>query len=165
MRKVSGPVINGIDINEYMRHPRVVELRLVLLNEQIKREYGEEFAQNFIRHWCDLFKVNYTLIRGILNQTKQVLRLSLSDRTRFRQEVVFMGHIYKESRMHIAKRFLNLSSRRLYRENNGYGLEGFLTEDWCADLTDHVAACGIKPYKIEAERFLDEFEAFRKIVF
>lgn len=156
--------VRGIDLLSYRNHPRIVELRVVFLYQLLVKEYNEAFAQSFLKHWCDLHSINSTLIRGLLNQASQIMRLSTVDKVRFRQEAVFMGHIYKESRLVVSEKYLGISSRRLYKEADEFKMEHFLNQEWLNLLSDSVVVCGMKPYLVEASRFVESIAVFKEAI-
>ena len=145
---------------QYKYHPRVLELRLILFYTILVREYGANKANGFFQSFCELMTLDWQKINGIINQSSKIRQLEKMDRTRYRQELVFMGWLYDESRYFLAKNILNLSTTVLYRKSANLNLEDFLNEEWLDRLEETVTVCGLPQYGLEAKRFLDAFKQF-----
>lgn len=156
--------LNNIKITPYKRHPRVVELRLILVYNALVREFGDNYAQQFFRKWCDLNKINSVVIFGIIAQNPAIRKLSVTKKERYRQEVILAGFLCGKSRLKIAKQYLGLTPRFLYSSKYDFAPEDFVTKEWLAGLDDHVVVCGVQNYRIEAERFLDALDMFTEVM-
>lgn len=153
-------VINGLNVEPYKLHPRVVELRLVLMFDAIAREYDVNVAMDYFRLLCQAFRVNWTFISGILNKRYDILRGSNRRGPLFKQQVIFMGTVYGDSRYHISERFLNVTSGYMYRKQ--FSPNEFVTEEFLETLDEEVTLCGVKNYKDAALNFIDLVENLQK---
>lgn len=156
--------LNGVVLQPYRKHPRIVELRISALHNVIVSDLGEVYATEFFKHWCDLNKINSTFIIGIINQKPRILRLAVSDRQRYKQELIFMGLLYNENRLDVAYRYLGVSKTHIYDKNQPFDPWKFVTEEWVHELENNVTVCGVPQYLNEALRFLDSLEVFLTVV-
>jgi len=153
-------IVNGIDLESYKLHPRVLELRVVMIHNILATEYDINVATNLYRAMCDAFRIDWQKVNGIISQQHAVRRLSKLNKPRFRQELVFMGMLYDETRYYIAQRYLKLSKSSLYRKDMQLKPADFVSEEWLAELDENVVICGIPIYRFEAERFLTNLDIF-----
>lgn len=145
---------------DYKYHPRILELRVILYYTMLVRQYGVTKAIEFYRALCNITAVDWQKINGLINQIPKIRHLERINRRRFRQELVFMGVIYEESRYFISKYILNVSTATLYRKQAGLNPEEFVTDEWLSELDNNVAICGIPQYALEARRFIENFSTF-----
>jgi len=164
MRTIQKSELGGISLTPFQRHPRMVELRFVFLHGLLVSEYGDETTMRIIKAWCDIHKINYTFLAAILNQKERVKQLNITDKVRFRQEVIFMGHIYNEPREVVGNRYLNISKTFLYRAKQTFDPVNFVTQDWLDELDYNVIVCGVPQYNNEALRFIESIENFLEVV-
>lgn len=144
--------VNGIDIAEYYKHPRILELRLILTFRVLENAYTPLKAGEYIEKMCEFFGVNFTLVNGILNRRFNILNLKRTDLIRFRQEVIFMGMLFNETRYTITNKYLGLSHSSVYR--NDYKPENFISQDWLDKLDESIELAGNSQYFHELERLL-----------
>lgn len=145
---------------QYKEHPRILELRVVLYYSMLVRQYGVNKAIDFYKSICQLISVDWQKMNGIINQMPKIRHLEKLNIKRFRQELVFMGVLYDESRYFIAKYILNVSPATMYRKDAGLNPEHFLSEQWIEELDNSVTICGIPQYALEAKRFIEQFSIF-----
>lgn len=150
--------IKGLTIDKYQKHPRILELRLIMLFKTIHQAYDYNSAFEFFQSLAKLFRCNWQLLSGVLNNVFKIRDLEKKDKNRFRQEVVFMGLLYNESRYAIVKNYLNLSLPSIYKKELQF--ENFITQRWLDDLDKNIVLCGIDGYKLEVLRFLEGLENF-----
>jgi hypothetical protein len=148
------------DVSEYKRHPRILELRVILFYTMLSRQYGTHKATEFYRSMCKIMNVDWQKINGMINQIPKIRYLERYDKRRFRQELVFMGTLFKESRYFIAKHILNVSPATMYKKTAGLKYDDFMSEEWLDKLDDSVAICGIPQYALEAQRWVESFNNF-----
>jgi hypothetical protein len=164
MRTIARKTVNGIDISSYQRHPRVLELKVIFMYQLLVNEYNDVWAQTFFRQWADLNRMNWSLLSGFLNQKQKIRKLETLDRGRFRQEVIFMGLLFNEVRREVAERYLGISKTYIYRKENNFDVEEYVTEDWLLKLDETVVLCGIPQYRNEVERFVETLENFLEVI-
>ena len=68
-------IINGIDISKYREHPRVLELRIIMIFNALATHYDNNIAMTLMRNLSDVFYSNWTLISGILNNWAVIRRM------------------------------------------------------------------------------------------
>lgn len=164
MRLVGKNTVNGINVTQYQRHPRIIELRMILLHGLFIAEYGDKFTVDFFKAWCDMNKINYTFIMSVINQKVRIKQMDITDKLRYRQEVIFTGHVYNEARDAVGARFLNLSRTFLYREKELFDPNIFVTKEWLDLLDLNVVICGVPQYNNEALRFIESLEHFLGVI-
>lgn len=149
----------------YKRHPRVLELRLAGIHSLFVHEYGSDRTATFFKSIADLSRVNWTVVSGLINRKESISQIAIRDLTRYRQEVVFMGYCYGESRTAIGKRYLGLSRRMMYEAaGNALDPRVFVDDDWVAGLDYTISLAGVEAYKIEIERFLEAIEKIGQVI-
>lgn len=148
------------DVSEYKTHPRILELRVILFYTMLSRQYGTHKATEFYRTMCKIMSVDWQKINGMINQIPKIRHLERYDKRRFRQELVFMGMLFEESRYFIAKYILNVSPASMYNKKAGLKPEHFISDEWLDKLDDSVAICGIPQYALEARRWVEGFTTF-----
>jgi hypothetical protein len=149
-----------VKYQEYKYHPRILELRVILYYTMLVRQYGVSKAVEFYKAICNITAVDWQKINGLINQMPKIRHLEKVNKKRFRQELVFMGLIYEESRYFISRYILNVSPATLYRKDAELNPEGFINSDWLSDLDNNVTICGIPQYGLEARRFIENFSTF-----
>ena len=102
--------------DEYKTHPRILELRVTAYYNMLVQEYGVNRASNFLKTFCEMTYVDFQKINGIVNQYVKIRHLEKLNKTRYRQELVFMGHVYGETKYFISKKLLNITVGYLYKE-------------------------------------------------
>lgn len=155
-------IINGIDISKYREHPRVLELRIIMIFNALATHYDNNIAMTLMRNLSDVFYSNWTLISGILNNWAVIRRMEKTNKTRYRQEVIFMGLVFGESRYYIADTYLGLSKSAVYRKSLGLVPDDFITQEWLDELDNSITICGASHYKLEAIRYVEGFNMFRE---
>lgn len=149
---------------DYKTHPRILELRLVLYYTMLSRAYGINKATEFYIALCQIMGIDWQKINGIINQLPKIRYLEKKDKKRYRQELVFMGFLYDETRYFIAKNIVNVSPASLYRKDAGLNVDDFLSEEWLERLDETVTICGIPQYALEAKRFIQSYQEFMEVL-
>lgn len=157
-------IINGFDLRVYRKHPRIVELRVLVFFNLFVKEYGMDKATNFFRDVCALTNTEWNRISGIINSFYQVMRLQRANERRYRQEVILMGLLWGDARLYSATHFLGISRTTLYTKDNGLNPEDFIDQAWLNELSNEVEMCGQEAYKIEAIRFLEALHRFGEVL-
>lgn len=147
------------ELEDFKYHPRLMELRLALIKRLIEKQYGEEVAMNILKLFSDTFQCNFTLLVGIFNKDNRIVNHTVDSR-RKKQEIIFMGALYGESRYSIAKRYLNMNVNYLYQNVKEHNPDIFADQEWLDMLGDEVLVCGVRSYGNEAKRFLVAFDNF-----
>lgn len=147
------------ELLDYKYHPRIMELRLALIKRLLDSQYGDETAMNILKLFAESFQCNFTLLVSVFNKDNKIVNHS-TDNKRKKQEIIFMGGLFNESRYSIAKRYLNMNVNYLYQNVKEHNPDSFADEDWLACLDDEVLVCGVRSYGNEAKRFLIAFDNF-----
>ena len=155
--------VNGIALEPLRTHPRVVEIRLVLLHEAMCRNWGAAKGTELMKIFADFFRLEWAKINTILTQAHTIKNIRGKKRSIFKQEIVFSASIYNEPLWYIATHHLQVSPNYFYRRNNFYRLERFVTEEWVKNLDTGVAVCGIEGLRLEAIKFLENFTQFMEV--
>jgi hypothetical protein len=153
----------GVDIAPYKKHPRIVELKLVLLYETIIMNWGASKGTEFFKMLSDFFNLDWTKINGIIQQKHLIKKVRNGKAQRFKQEIVFAATVYNEPTWYIATRYLRVTPDYFYRRRNPYKVKNFATKEWLAGLEENVVVCGIEGLRLEALRYLEGFEAFMEV--
>lgn len=148
------------ELMNFKYHPRIMEIRLILIKQQIARQYGEEVAMTFLRALADMFECNWTMLVGIFTKDQRILNHQSVSSSRKKQEIIFMGNLYGETRYYISERYLNMSTNYLYQSKEKHNPEMFADDKWLSGLNEEVLICGVRSYALEARRFLVSFENF-----
>lgn len=164
MIAVKDPIINGIDVSKYKEHPRILELRLILLFSVVATEYGHNKAVEIFKSLSEIFRVDFTKLHTVINAMPSIKRMRTTDKYRYRQEVIFMGRLFNETRSDVATKYLQRHFTTVYRKPEIHKIERFLDEEWLADLEDNVVICGVESYRLEVLRFLEAFEFFLEVM-
>jgi hypothetical protein len=155
--------INGILLAPLRTHPRVVEIKLVLLHETMCMNWGAAKGTELMKTFADFFRIEWSKINAILTQAHVIKGARGKKRRYFKQEVVFSASVYNEPKWYIATHYLNVSPAYYYRRNNYYRLEKFVTDEWIRNLDSGVMVCGIEGLRLEAIKFLENFAQFMEV--
>ena len=156
--------INGITVDKYRRHPRVLEIRTVLVFNNLRKSYDYDTAMSFIKALCDIFKINFNFLSTIISNEYNIRRLSKTDKPLWYQDVVFACHLYGETRWFVAQNYLDINKHSLYRTDYGLNVEKYIEQDWLDGLNDRIEICGVPHIRVEAERFLEGLEHFYEVI-
>lgn len=157
---VTDTFINGLDLTKLKFHPRVVELRIIGLFNIMTAEYGINEATEYVKALCFLMRVEWSKMSAILNSQYQIRALEKRDIQRYRQEVIFSGLAWGESRFYTANTHLHISHTTLYTLSNKLKPELFIDVAWIKELDNNVTICGHEAFKLEALRFMESFAKF-----
>lgn len=147
-------------LEKYKFHPRIMELRMALIKNQFARQYGEEVAMNFLKTLSDMFNCNWTLLVSVFNKDTRIINNTSVNPKRKKQEIIFMGYLYNETRYHISKHYLDMSTNYLYQSKNEHNPENYVDDNWGAVMDEEIIACGVRAYALEAKRFIVSFDNF-----
>lgn len=150
---------------KYKTHPRILELRLVSIHSRFVSEFGYEQTAGMWQTFCEIGKMNWTIIASVFSRKDVITELNFTNKKQFRQEMIFMGMLYGETRAKVSKKYLNISKRMLYESEHGYAdPKVFLTDEWLDNLDYSVKIAGAKAFSLEIERFLNFLDALRNVV-
>lgn len=156
--------VNGINIDAYKTHPRLLELRVMLIYQALINEYDINVASNLFRALANTLRIDWTKLNAIISNHFKIRRLEVIDKKRYRQEVILMGMLYGETRYYIAERYLNLNRTTVYRSSYQLQPEAFISQEWLDELDSNVTICGVPVYRFEAERFVNALSNFLEVL-
>lgn len=158
--------MDNIDLEKYRTHPRVLEIRLILLYDMFEREFGVAKAQEIFDGFIKMFKCQDAPIRAVLNKRFDIKRGNANTRKRmWRQEVIFMGMCYNETTYKMCKDFLNISPTNLYNQKDLYDPKNFLTEEWLDKLDRETSSSFGTFSRLEISRFLDGITSLTNVLY
>lgn len=164
MIAVKNPIVNGIDVSPYKEHPRMVELRLTLMFGVVSTEYGHNKAMTIFQKLCEMFRIDFAKLSTILNSLPSIHMLRKKSKWRYRQEVMFLGRLNNESKQQTAAKYLQRHYTTVYRQPEFHDPDTFVTQEWLNGLNDNVVICGVEAYRLEAIRFIEDFEFFLEVL-
>lgn len=153
-----------IDFEKYKYHPRIVEIRFILLFDMFEREYGYQGTVKFYEAVSSAFYCDMTKIMGLVNQRFELKRMSKTKKIRWRQEVIFAAKCYDETIYKVAKDYLIMGSSNIYNQPNYYSLDHFLSDEWLRKLDEEVKLCGIPAYNNEVKRFFEAMDNLTNVL-
>lgn len=145
-------------LRRYKTHPRILEIRLILLFDIFEKELGYSGARSLFSGICYGFKRNMDIINMVISRRYDIKRSSKTKKIAWRQEVMFMGLCYGESPYKIARNYLHMSPVNMYRENAYCNPDDYVTDEWLRNLDDEVFIVGGEMYRNEVSSFLDIME-------
>lgn len=157
-------VLDDVQKEKYKKHPRVLEIRFILLFNLIEREYGYNQAIKFFQGLCDAFNCNMMFLQGIINRRYEIQKNSKKNYILWRQEVIFTYTLYGESLYKIAKDHLYTNPQTLYQQMDYYDINKFCTDGWLDKFDNRVILCGEKSYRIEIVRIFEILDMFADIM-
>lgn len=145
-----------MEYSKYRRHPRVLELMFTTLHTRFVLEYGIERTAILFQNFCEQGRINWSMISATIGRKDVITNMNISDRLRYRQEVVFTGVAFGESYSVIAKKYLMTSRSIFYEYGEGMLVpDNFLNKEWLEKLDYSVVLAGTKAYALEMERFIN----------
>lgn len=156
--------LDKLQMEKYKKHPRVMEIRFILLFELIEQEYDYHQAVKFFESLCEAFRCNIVFLQSIINQRYDIKRNSKKDFVMWRQEIIFVYTLYGESLYKIAKTHLGIKPETLYAQSKLYDINKFCDENWLNKLDMQVTLCGEKSYRLEMTRFFEALDMFADIM-
>lgn len=144
-----------VDYEKYKNHPRIIEIRFILLFDMFVREYGYQDAVKFYEAISAAFYCDMGKIHSLINQRFELKRLSKTKRLRWRQEVIFTALCYEETIYKVAKDYLIMNSSNIYAHPELYNTDEFVTDDWLRMLDDETILCGVPAYSLVVKRFFE----------
>ena len=153
-------------LDKYKNHPRILEVRFILLFDLFEREFGYNGVMSIFDGLCIGFKRSKELLDTVLARRFDIKRKSKTSKVKWRQEVMFMGMCYGETPYKIAKNYLLISPSNLYRKADGivYDPRVFVTDEWLRDLDDEAKIATNKLYRDEIKGFLDIIDSLTKVL-
>jgi hypothetical protein len=151
-------------LDKYKNHPRVLEVRLILLFDIFEREFGYNGVMDIFNGICVGFKRSKELLDTVLARRFDIKRKSKTRRIKWRQEVMFMGMCYGETPYKIAKYYLLISPQTLYMNREMNDPRYFVTDEWLRDLDDEPVVAGNLLYRNEIKGFLEVIDSLTNVL-
>ena len=151
-------------LDKYKKHPRILEVRFILLFDLFEREFGYNNVMDIFNGLCIGFKRNKDLLDTVLARRFDIKRKSKTRKIKWRQEVMFMGMCYGETPYKIAKNYLLISPQNLYMHRELNDPRYFLTDEWLRDLDDEPVVSGNLIYRNEIKGFLEIIDGLTNVL-
>ena len=153
-------------LNRYRNHPRILEVRIILLFDLFEREFGYNGVMDIFNGLCVGFKRSKDLLDSVIARRFDIKRKSKTTKVKWRQEVMFMGMCYGEKPYKIAKNYLCLSPSNFYRtsKEDTYNPNVFITDEWLRDLDDEAKVAMNKVYRDEIKGFLEAINGITNVL-
>ncbi len=149
------------DVQDYKYHPRLLELRVSGIYNNLIKEFGRQEADDYIKAMCTLFNLPYSLLVNVLRQHHKIQHDQFISAERKKQEQIFMGALWGESRYTIATKYMGLKSHNsIYQDPKKHNFKHYATPAWLAKLDDEVMVAGAENLKLVIINFLKAFETF-----
>lgn len=157
-------VLDEKELEKYKTHPRVLEIRFILLFDMFERELGYMSAIKSFQAICDAFNCNMTLLQAIINKRFDIQRKSKTNFRRWRQEVIFASYVYGESIYKVAKTYFHVKPESIYAQKDIYDIDVFLNNEWLSKFDNDVTLCGQYAYRNEVIRFMEIIDSMNMIL-
>ena len=157
-------ILDESELEEYKNHPRVLEIRFILLFNMFERELGYLQATKSFQAICSAFNCNMTLLQAVINKRFDIQRKSKTNFRRWRQEVIFSAYVYGESIYKVAKTYFNVKPETIYAQKDIYDIEIFLNNEWLEKFDNEITLCGEYSYRNEVVRFMEVLNNFSIIL-
>lgn len=153
-------------LDKYKKHPRILEVRFILLFDLFEREFGYNGVMDIFNGLCIGFKRNKELLDTILARRFDIKRKSKTSKVKWRQEVMFMGMCYGETPYKIAKHYLLVDPSNFYRKSRDvtYDPKVFITDEWLRALDDEPVLAGGMIYRNEIKGFLEIIDSLTNVL-
>ena len=148
-------VLSEEELEKYKTHPRVLEIRFIILFDMFEKELGYLQATKSFQAICDAFNCNMRLLQAIINKRFEIKRKSKTNFRRWRQEVIFSSYVYGESIYKVAKVYFRVNPETIYNQKEIYNMDMFLNNEWLEKFDNEITLCGEYAYKNEVIRFLE----------
>lgn len=157
-------ILDEKELEKYKTHPRILEIRFILLFNIFEKELGYLQATKSFQAMCSAFNCNMSLLQAIINKRFDIQRKSKTNFRRWRQEVIFTAYVYGESIYKVAKTYLNVKPETIYTQRDIYDIKLFLTNEWLDKFDNDVTLCGQYAYRNEVVRFMEIVDNFSMIL-
>lgn len=157
-------ILNEKELEEYRHHPRVLEIRFILLFDMFEKELGYLQAIKSFQSICSAFNCNMTLLQAIINRRFDIQRKSKTNFRRWRQEVIFASYVYGETIYKVAKTYFHVKPESIYAQKDIYDIEIFLNNEWLDKFDNDITLCGEHAYKNEVVRFMEIIDNYTIIL-
>lgn len=133
-------------------HPRMLELRLCLIYDNLYDIYGGVNSVEVIKGFCDALKIDFNCINEVLRNHSRVKRLSKSNRKEFNTQVFVLGECWDETKSYTSRVYLS-GITGAYKNYNNIQVD----DDFLRKLDTYVF-CLDNEYKINnVKNFLENF--------
>ena len=148
-------ILDEQELEQYKTHPRVLEIRFILLFNMFEKELGYLQATKSFQALCLAFNCNMNLLQAIINKRFDIQRKSKTNFRRWRQEVIFSSYVYGESIYKVAKTYFRVKPETIYNQKELYDINLFVTNEWLDKFDSDICLCGEYSYRNEVVRFLE----------
>ena len=156
--------LSEMELDEYKKHPRVLEVRFMLFFDMLEKDYGYQGAIKFVESICKAFNCNFMFLNSLINRRFDVKRKTKVRWRLWRQEVIFTAGVYGERIYTAAEKYLHIKANTLYAQSDLYSINKFCDAEWLRGLDERVVLCGQPGYRLEVIRFFEVVDDLSKIL-
>lgn len=156
--------INNDLLMKYKKHPRILEIRLILLYDLFEREFGYNGVVDLFNGLCVGFKREKYLLDSVISQRYDIKRKSKLDKIKWKQELLFMGMCYGETPYKVAKAYCGVTPSAFYQSREYYDPDIFVTEEWLMSLDDECKIATSQMYRNEVKAFLEAIDGLTSVL-
>lgn len=135
--------------NKLMWHPRLLELKAVIIIDNLSLKIGTTLAYKTIKALLDVKGLDFKIIENITRHYTSIKRLKGVNKKRYLQEVLLLGLLWNKSAGETSKTYLGRSVN-IFRDN-GKVMAGFIDDNWVNELDSEVCAT----FKGDVEKLAD----------
>lgn len=156
--------LSEMELDEYKKHPRVLEVRFMLFFDMMEKDYGYQGAIKFIESICKAFNCNFMFLNSLINRRFDIKRKTKVRWRLWRQEVIFTAEVYGEKIYTASEKYLHIKANTLYAQSDLYSVSKFCDNEWLRGLDERVVLCGQSGYRLEVIRFFEVIDDLSKIL-
>lgn len=153
-------------LERYKKHPRILEVRFILLFDLFEKEFGYNGVMDIFNGLCIGFKRNKQVLDTVIAKRFDIKRKSKTSVIKWRQEVMFMGACYGDTIYRIATDYLMVDPSNLYKKDKKhiYDVNTFVTDEWLRELDDEVKITGGLIHRNEVKAFLEIMDSLTSVL-
>lgn len=140
---------------QLLKHPRLIELYIVLIYDMVYDRIGDERTLSLFKTLSTMSMIDYDRVRLLLTRYHMVKGLLKTDEERYYKEVALLGAIHGHTRYWVAKKWLHRSVASVYMKTSGVTKEELLSEDFIKSMDGEVILSASKDIYRELLRFQD----------
>lgn len=147
--------LNEREKSQLLKHPRLVELYIVLVYDMLYDHIGDERTLSLFKTLCTMETIDYDRVRLLLSRYNMVKALSKTDEAKYYKEVTLLGAVHGKTRYWVAKKWLNRSVASIYMKTPGTTKESIVDDLFLQSMNDELVLSASKDIYRELLRFQD----------
>lgn len=148
-------ILNEREKSQLLKHPRLVELYIILMYDVFYDRMGDERTLSIFKTVCSMYMVDFDRVRLLLGRYHIVKQLIKKDNERYYKEVALLGAVHGRTRYWVAKHWLHCSKASMYTKTSGLTKESMTDADFLKSLDAEVVLSASKDIYRELLRFQD----------